>query len=373
MDIKKFIKNMGMWFYYYTRNRSNKYVYFSSFRGQYSDSPRAIAEALHDIAPEIGQVWQSNGKADMPEYVVQVKTYKECRKAMARACAWVMSGTYSWKAPSILSVAVWHGDRGFKRVAFAAKESMGDKYKGFSNNMSWKNANIFTAGSRYGVMQAHEGFHYEGEIISEGLPRNDKLIKFTQNCDYANSVREQLKISKETKILLYAPTFRDKSKEKQTVNVDLNKVMSLLSKDGTKWVCLVRSHASSKGLMLKEDFDCVDVSDFGDMADLLLISDILITDYSSSAGDFILTERPCILVHFDRKIYEESARNLWFDPDDSGFLIAKTQEDLDKIIKNLYSYDHKEIAQKVNDFYGTRETGKSSMIIAERIKEWILN
>ncbi|MEE1084335.1 MAG: CDP-glycerol glycerophosphotransferase family protein [Paludibacteraceae bacterium] len=371
MDLKNKLKDLAMWYYYYTRNRDKKSVYFSAFHGQYSDSPRAIAEALHEIAPEIQQIWQSNNKSNMPDYVTRVFSNSECRKAMARANAWVMSGTYSWKANSILSVAVWHGDRGFKKVAYAAKESMGENYKGFKKRMYWANADIFTTGSDYGIMQAHEGFRYDGEIINEGLPRNDKLINLSQNCEYANSIREKLNLSKDTKVLLYAPTFRDKSKEKQAINVDLNKVISLLSKNGSKWICLVRSHAASKGLLLNEGIECLDVSDFGDMADLLLISDILITDYSSSAGDFILTERPCILVHFDRKIYEDSVRNLWFDPDESGFLIAKTQEELDKIVSNLYSFDHKVIAEKVNKFYGTRETGKSAMIVAQRIKDWV--
>ena len=103
------------------------------------------------------------------------------------------------------------------------------------------------------------------------------------------------------------------------------------------------------------------------MADLLLIADLLITDYSSCAGDFLLTGRPLVLAHFDIKHYEEQGRSLWVDPVEAGYLVAKNQDELNQILSNLYSYDHKAIADKINRFYGTKETGQSSEAVVRRI------
>lgn len=362
-----------MWYYRLTRNRKKHTVYFSSFSGQYSDSPRAVSEALHKLAPDIEQVWQHNGIAEMPEYITKVYTPSECRKAMAQASAWVLTNTYPWKAKGILSVAVWHGERGFKKVAYAAIEDMREKYYRFSKRLSWDNVDLFTIGSDFGIRLAQEAFHYYGDIMYDGVPRNDKLINEKYDGEYANSIRTKLGIPLDTKLLLYAPTFRDKSKTKQSIDVELQEIMNILQRNGEKWLCLLRSHVASKGLEVIGDYDYLDVSGIGDMADLLLISDCLITDYSSSAGDFILTDRPCILVHFDLDDYKNNSRSLWFDPTETGFLIAKNPEELRNIFLNIYSYDHKEINQKVCSFYGVKETGKSSDLVAKRIMSWIYN
>lgn len=71
------------------------------------------------------------------------------------------------------------------------------------------------------------------------------------------------------------------------------------------------------------------------MADLLLISDILITDYSSSAGDFILQHKPAILALFDIEDYSRNCRSFNFDLKESKFIKAFSQSELDVILQNI--------------------------------------
>jgi CDP-glycerol glycerophosphotransferase len=108
------------------------------------------------------------------------------------------------------------------------------------------------------------------------------------------------------------------------------------------------------------------------MADLLLIADLLITDYSSCAGDFLLTGRPLVLAHFDLELYGQQGRSLWVNPEEAGYLVAKNQGELNQILSNLYSYDHQAIADKINRFYGTKETGQSSEAVARRILKEVI-
>ncbi len=94
---------------------------------------------------------------------------------------------------------------------------------------------------------------------------------------------------------------------------------------GKEWVMLVRAHAASSGLKGFQDNPSVyDVTGYEDMADLLLISDILITDYSTSiGGDYALMKRPCFLFQDDYEDYVKYDRTFYFDIHSSPYLIAK--------------------------------------------------
>lgn len=371
------LQELYLRFLYIIRNRNRKSVYFCSFRGQYSDSPRAISEAIHEIDPSINLVWRLKETTIAPDYVKRVANKHDSKKAQVQADAWVLTSPApskgNYKGKGTFYVETWHGDRCFKRIAWAAEETMGGLYRGHEELPDMSGVNLYTAASEYGVMQAHEGLHYYGEIQLVGLPRNDKLVNVNRYANYANSIRRELDIDNDVKILLYAPTFRDNQKHLQSTEIDLHKTIQILERNGEKWICLVRAHSGSKGLDVAVDDKLIDVTKYGDMADLLLVTDCLITDYSGCAGDFVLTGKPCVLAHFDRAEYENSSRTLWFDPDDSGFLIAKNQQELDDIMRNLYSYDHATIDKKILDFYKTTETGYSAKITAKRIIEWINN
>jgi CDP-glycerol glycerophosphotransferase len=103
------------------------------------------------------------------------------------------------------------------------------------------------------------------------------------------------------------------------------------------------------------------------MADLLLVTDLLITDYSSCAGDFLLTGKPVVLAHFDRESYQSKDRQLWVDATEAGYLVARNQQELNDILKRIDTYDHKTINEKVLQYYGTKESGHASETVAQRI------
>lgn len=370
--LKRIIKYNYMRICYYLRNSKVKSIYFDSFRGQYSDSPRAISEAIHTLNPLITLYWSADKGEIFPNYIKKVpaKSLLEA-KVMAQANAWVMHGPGNkihgiYKGSSVYSVATWHGDRGFKKIGWAAFEEMGDSYHLSNKIPSFDNVDLYTVASRFGMEEyAYRGHHYFGEFIKQGLPRNDKLVNSQKYAGEISEIKRRLNIPADVKVLLYAPTFRD-GKGLQDLSVDLDKILDILSQRD-KWICLVRAHSSSAGFKNEGTNRFIDVSHHGDMADYLLIADVLISDYSSCATDFILTERPCVLAHYDRKEYEDKSRSLVMDPDKIGFLIAHNPFEMENIIKNLFSYDHKQISKKVNDFYGTCESGNAAMAIAKRI------
>lgn len=371
--IKKWVRKTYMYLCYITRPRKKKSVFFASFRGQYSDNPRAISECLHRMAPDVKIVWliKPNFKQYVPEYVTTVPpTPRIALKAQARANAWVMNyvnqkhlGVY--KGRDTFYIQTWHGDRGLKAIGYLSENSKSKNFSGYDLD----GCDLMVAGSDYGVKKARQGLRYNDEVIVEGMPRNDKLVNIDKYSEEAAEVRRQLGIDNNVKILLYAPTYRDE-KGSQQCAIDIASTIASLEANGEKWICLTRSHSLSKGISMGAGSTaCLDVTSYPDMADLLLIADLLVTDYSSCAGDFLLTGRPVILAHFDRDDYEEQGRSLWVNPEEAGYLVAKNQNELNQILSNLYSYNHQSIADKINRFYGTKETGQSSEAVVRRILE----
>ena len=369
--IRKWVRKTYMYLCYVTRSRKEKSVFFASFRGQYSDSPRAISECLHRLAPDVKIVWmvKSQFRKYVPDYVTIVPpTPRLALKAQAQASVWVMNYTYRkhlgvYKGSDNFYIQTWHGDRGLKTIGYLTGHSKGKNYDG--NDLS--QCDLFLAASDYGVKKARRGLLYEGEFIVEGLPRNDKLVNISKYKDEADKVRKSLGIFDGVKVLLYAPTYRDEERSQQCA-IDIDQTLTNLEANGEKWICLVRSHSQTKEISMDSGSAAyLDVSSYSDMADLLLIADLLLTDYSSCAGDFLLTGRPMILVHFDRNNYESQGRPLMVDPEEAGYLVARTQSELNQILSELYSYDHQAIADKVNRYYGTKETGHASEAVAKRI------
>ena len=373
--IKKWVRKGYMFLCYITRPRKEKSVFFASFRGQYSDNPRAISECLHRMAPDVKIVWlvKSKFKQYVPDYVTIVPPAPRIAlKAQAQANAWVLNyvnqkhlGDY--KGHDTFYIQTWHGDRGLKAIGYLSENSKNGKFSGYDLD----NCNLFVAASDYGVKKARQGLRYDGEVIMEGMPRNDKLVNIKKHSGEAEKVRQHLGIADNVKVLLYAPTYRDEKRSQQCA-IDIASTIASLEANGEKWICLTRSHSLSKGISTANcqlsTVNYKDVTSYPDMADLLLIADLLITDYSSCAGDFILTGRPLVLAHFDRDDYGKAQkRSLWVEPAEAGYLVAVNQDELNQILSQLYSYDHQAIADKLNRFYGTHETGQSSEAVVQRI------
>ncbi|MDC7230368.1 MAG: CDP-glycerol glycerophosphotransferase family protein [Sphaerochaetaceae bacterium] len=353
-----------------------KKVVFKSFSGKsYSDNPRAISEKLHDMAPSYEIVWLFNDpkskEAIVPKYVKCVKnnsisTFYE----LATAGIWVDNfnkSLWTYKSNKQIYIQTFHGDRGFKKVLYDA----------WPNGrrpcpvLEGKICDYAVVGSEYGESTFKTAMHYNGQFIKTGSPRCDKLLR--NDPIEIDSIKSRLNISSEKHILLYAPTFRQKtsvSKELQEIQgINISSTLEKLNEiSGKEWVMLVRAHAASSGLKGFQDNPSVyDVTGYEDMADLLLISDILITDYSTSIGDYALMKRPCFLFQDDYEDYVKYDRTFYFDIHSSPYLIAKNQVELEALLSDLPYYDYEDYCNRILEFYGTHETGRASKAVCNVI------
>ena len=373
--LKKFLIKVGKHLYiavlrmqYGIQNK----VLFISFDGrQYSDNPRAISEKLHEQYPEIQIVWiiRSDKKSFVPEYAQIVDSDNRKNVYKAYATSKVIVSNFSFlnikKSKKQFFIQTWHGDRAFKKIQydnpFIAKDFFRpESQPGFCD--------LCVAGSDYGERKFRSAFKYTGEIIKEGTPRDDRLVNFDMGT--ISQVKKLLKIPDETKILLYAPTIRKAQKNSMEVKeLNITRTLEALEhKYNSSWVCFMRAHPGVKELSGVEYNDkIIDVSGYEDMADLLLVSDMLITDYSSCAGDFALLNRPLVLFHADKEEYISQERTFYFDIQDSPYWVAESQSDLERIIYSFSEQKIKKNCKEILSFYGNAETGNSSEKLASII------
>lgn len=360
---------------------NKKKVAFVSFGGKtYSDSTRAVSEAVKKEIPDAEIVWffknPESKKGIVPDYVRCVnmdQLWRAC-KELATASAYVNNFSFPRipKSKKQLFIQTWHGDMAIKNVLHDSPYTPKDKV--YSEEIAGY-CDYAIAGSDFGEKQYRTAFRYKGEVLKIGLPRNDRLAA----PDYASmaKTREKLGLPEDVKILMYAPTLRKEGTYAKTrleiKNIDLSATLSKLEeRDGCKWICLMRSHPAMVGLDNKgKDERIMEVTTYEDMADLLLITDMLITDYSSSAADYSLLRRPVILFHADMQEYLENDRTLAFKMEDSPFLAVQSQEELENLIMQLTPEMAKENCDKILEFFGNCDDGKSSETIAKIIKDWM--
>jgi len=349
-----------------------KKVVFTSFSGKwYSDNPKAISVKLHELYPEFEIVWlfknPEEKQAIVPAYVRTIKSDSvKALKELATAKFWVDNfgkSKYIYKSKNQVYIQTWHGDRGFKNVLHNVPKNIKKHY------LEEKKCDLMTAGSTTGKKKLSTAFVYHGPFLEYGSPRNDQLIEDSQ--ERRNDIKNKLNISVHSKIVLFAPTFRKVNRGKKQCVRELNlaEVLQKLKElTNCDWKCLVRAHpGSSPGLSLEKNKDqnIIDVTMYEDMADLLLIADLLITDYSASAGDFVLKKKPVILFQPDQERYLLEERTFYFNIDESPYMVAKNQEELIERIIVLNEKTAKKNCEDILSFYGAYETGKASEKVVE--------
>ncbi len=348
------------------RGVDKKKVYFSCFNGRmYNESPKYICEALHEIRPDAKYVFRLNKEGmkqqDIPDYVVKVGRFSpKMLYHMATARVIVKSALmepYMKKFKGQFYVQTWHGDRGFKRISSDIHPELPPKDK------DYKYMDLGLSASDFGRdICFRRAMRYQGEMLDVGVPKNDILVNPPEGL--ADKVRAKLGIAADEKVLIYAPTFRNATTgSHQKANFSLKKLRETLeTAHGCKWKILVRGHMLNSGVKGDEGMD---VSLYPDVSELLLISDMLITDYSSIAYDFMLLNRPIIHFHADREDYMANSRLFVYDPEEAPIEIAHNEEELLKMAAN--PADPVENCRRISEFFGAHESGNASAEAARRI------
>lgn len=322
----------------------NKLILFESGLGKhYADSPRYIYEEIVDRGLNYKKVWvyNKNMRFKDPNTIKVRRLSPKYFYYLARAKVWVNNQnfpTYIRKRKSTTFVQTWHGTP-LKKMLFDIKEVHGrsDDYVERVRN-AIKNWDYLISPSPYATRAFKSAFKFEGDILEIGYPRNDLFYKEDSHI-LANKVKKRLNIPFEKKVILYAPTFRDNQTSKKNkfifdLKLDLN---ALKEKLGNEYMILLRMHVLiSNKIKVDEQLDdfVINVSDYPEMQELLLISDILITDYSSVMFDYANTKRPIMFFTYDLDEYKEKLRGFYidFESEAPGPLLSNSEEIISAVL-----------------------------------------
>ena len=325
-------------------------IIFESFHGkQFSCSPRAIYEYMNENKMNYKMYWSVDRKY-APQFhqfdirMVQRFTLKWLF-LMPRAKYWITNSRLpGWlpKPKRTIYVQTWHGTP-LKKLAADMDEvhmpaTNAEKY---INNFL-KEANkwdYLISPNAYSTQIFRRAFGYTKRIIESGYPRNDFLIH-NNNKEAIEKIKQKLFLPLNKKIILYAPTWRDhhyyaKGKYKFEIQIDFNQLKKELADD---YIVLLRLHyliAEELDLSAYKNF-VFDFSRHEDIRELYLISDILVTDYSSVFFDYANLKRPMIFFVYDIDEYRDKLRGFYFDFEQNApGPLVKTTDDLITEIKNL--------------------------------------
>lgn len=175
-------------------------------------------------------------------------------------------------------------------------------------------------------------FAYKKEFLRTGYPRNDILFKMNTE-DGINAVKNELGIPENKKVILYAPTWRRRNKF--DLMLDLEDMKSRLGKD---YVLLLRIHPYALAGFddnIVDDF-VYNVSSYPSIEKLYVISDLMITDYSSAMFDYAILNRPILFFTYDLESYRDNLRgfNIDLETEAPGPLYA-TSEEVVHAIENI--------------------------------------
>lgn len=234
------------------------------------------------------------------------------------------------RRPGQIYIETWHGGGCYKKIGVDVKNK--SSLTKYLIGLSVKQISHFISSSEFfsdNVIKESLGF--TDTILDCGMPRNDVLVKGI--IDNKKKFFEVYNIPAETKLVLFAPTFRDNNPNAK-VNMDFEQLLGALEKRFCgKWIALYRCHVARKSL-LEKNSNVIDVSDYQDMQELLAYSDVLISDYSSSIWDYSLTHKPCFLYCPDIKDYCAN-RDFCKDIRDWHFPLAENIKQLCECIEDF--------------------------------------
>ena len=225
-------------------------------------------------------------------------------------------------------IQLWHAPGAFKK--FGGSVENASMLKLISDNTDY----LITT-SKYIEDYYSEAFQIDkSKIRALGLPRADYYFQSHDIESLRESFNRRYGLDCDKKIILYAPTFRENEEYNNVFNyLDIDKFNENLSDE---YVLVLRLHPKIKKFYsshIGADGDYIDCSDYQNEQELLLISDILITDYSSIMIEFGLLNKPIIFFAYDLDNYLKSERGFYLDykKDLPGPIVYSTEELIDTI------------------------------------------
>ena len=368
----------------------DKLVLFESFLGkQYACSPKAIYEAMRRDPryDDFQFVWvfrKDNAKryilGDERTIVVKYNSRKYFR-LYARAKYWVTNWRLSSaiiKKEDQICIQTWHGTP-LKKIGLDlniegnATTSQKKGHQMYLNDA--KKYDYFVSPSAFctKVFASAFGLNILNKtdiLIETGYPRNDFLYRYSQ--DDIVRIKDELNIPQKEKVILYAPTWRDNQHQLGVgYTFDMSEhIKKFLDEMSKEYIIILRLH-----YLVANQLDVsayrgrvIDCSRLDDINQLYVISDMLITDYSSVFFDYANLRRPILFYMYDLKEYESNVRDFYIDLNELPGPIIENEDTLIEQVRNVDKWkdDYKEKYDLFNNKYNYLDDENAGLRVVER-------
>ena len=317
-----------------------KAIIFSGHGRKYNDSPKAIYEYMishQDEFKDYKYYWalEEPEKAVIPGNCIKIKTDTIPYFLKTLSCKyWVtcvnIERGLRYKSKKNIYLNTWHGT----------------PIKSIDNNGTTRKKDDFSYMDFFCVSGEYEKECFkkafclkDSQLVYSGLPRNDVLYNVTEND--VLKVKEKLGLPVDKKIILYAPTWRDsKDKGKTYIAKPPINIEKWKKELGDTGIVLMRTHPyTNKLLGISFDDFVIDYTAYPNINDLMIASDILISDYSAAIFDYSILEKPIVCFAYDYEEYKsERGLALNMEKEIPGGVL-RTEDEVLSAIKNMNYQD----------------------------------
>lgn len=357
--------------------RRGSVVFESHLGKQYGDNPKYVFEELRRRGLATHVTWAYSGTPDGFPSGVSLAPRGGAKHllALARAEYWVDNqGMPRWlpKPARVTYVQTWHGSA-FKRMGFdkpelkqltreaqAVEQRAVDRY------------DYFVVRGEHDVSTLVRAFRVRGTLLRTGYPRNDALVdRGASISGELDALRAGLDLPADRTIVLYAPTFREDADGRLSGFELALDVERFVREFGDSHVLLVRTHYLNSAVLPPDTAHVVrNVSHVKDVTPLMLLADVLVTDYSSMMFDYALLDRPMVFYAYDYDRYVNEQRGAYFDlAAEAPGPLVRDEDGLFAALRIIHDHDEHFAARRRRfvEKFGEYDTGNAAKAIVDTV------
>ncbi|RYL95716.1 polyribitolphosphotransferase [Sporolactobacillus sp. THM7-4] len=263
-------------------------------------------------------------------------------------------------------IQLWHAVGAFKTFGYSRIGRVGGPSPKSKNHKNYTKAIV----SSHNVARHYaEGFGIDEEkVVATGIPRTDVFFDHVYQEKVKKEIYAEHPYLKGKKVILFAPTFRGNGQQSAYYPTEVLELGKLYHELKDEYVFILKIHP-----FVKNDFTIpyqysnffYDFSDYRDINDLLFITDILITDYSSVCFEFALLNRPMLFFAFDIIDYVKT-RDFYYDY--TSFIPGPLVKSTGEIIQTIQNQDfHQEKIKPFVHYFFDQTDGKSSARVVDQL------
>jgi CDP-glycerol glycerophosphotransferase len=291
-------------------------VYFESFFGRSATcNPRAIDAEVARRRPELPRYWSvDDSSIAVPDGAIPLVIGTREWWQVRESARWIVTNEWlrgRYVKQSFQTVLqTWHGSM-YKRIGMD-RGGGGQAARARAERANW---DMFVSQNGDTTPIIQQAYEFQGDdasaVLEIGYPRNGELTDIRP--DRIAEIRRRIGIPEGSRVVMYAPTWREPSQ-----NVELLSLPALAGDLGAGFTLLQRGHVRTLEETANIRSDAViDVSTYPQINDLFMVTDLLITDYSSMMFDYSVTGRPMIFYTPDIEEYTDPrVRGAYFDLDE---------------------------------------------------------